>query len=176
MNQWRNANPNIVKFWYDTERRAAEAILQPGMLIYGPKGVEFQMMHDTLFIKLPSGRRLAYKNVTIEEGAFKEEIIYDGKDQTTGRWSKVKTYGGKLVENITQAVARDCLGAALMELNKAGYMATFHVHDEVVIEVPIETKDQAMAEITRLMALNLPWSKELILTADAFDTVYYMKD
>lgn len=174
--QWRNANPNIVRFWYDTEDNVKEAILQPGTIIYGPRGIEFQMIHDTLFIKLPSGRRLAYKNAKIVEGAYKEEIIYDGKDQTTGRWSKVKTYGGKLVENITQAVARDCLGAALMELDKAGYRATFHVHDEVVIEVPITTKDQAMAEITSLMALKLPWTKGLILTADAFETKYYMKD
>lgn len=174
--QWRRANYRIVKLWYNTESLAKAAIKAPGTLIRGTRGVEFQMIHDSLFIKLPSGRRLAYKNAKIVEGAYKEEIIYDGKDQTTGRWSKVKTYGGKLVENITQAVARDCLAAALMELDKAGYRATFHVHDEVVVEVPIETKDQAKAEITSLMALNLPWSKELILTADAFETEYYMKD
>lgn len=174
--QWRNANPNIVKLWYQTEDNVMKAINSPGAIVKGPRGVEFQMIHDTLFIKLPSGRRLAYKNVRIVEGTYKSEIIYDGKDQTTGRWSKVKTYGGKLVENITQAVARDCLGAALMELYKAGYMATFHVHDEVVVEVPIEIKDRAMGEIKRLMALKLPWTKGLILTADAFETKYYMKD
>lgn len=176
VDRWRNANPNIVKFWYNTESLAKAAIKSPGTIKRGPRGIEFQMIHDSLFIKLPSGRRLAYKNAKIVEGAYKEEIIYDGKDQTTGRWGKVKTYGGKLVENITQAVARDCLGAALLALYKAGYMATFHVHDEVVIEVPIATKDKAMADITRLMALDLPWTKGLILTADAFETKYYMKD
>ena len=176
VDQWRKANYNIVKLWYNTESLAKAAIKAPGTIIRGTRGVEFQMIGDTLFIKLPSGRRLAYKNAIIQQGAYKEEIVYDGKDQTTGRWSKVKTYGGKLVENITQAVARDCLAVALMELDKAGYRASFHVHDEVVIEVKDEDRKAAMDEITRLMALNLPWTKGLILTADAFETKYYMKD
>lgn len=174
--KWRAANPNIVKLWYDTEKSAHEAIMYPGRIIQGTRGIEFQMIHDSLFIKLPSGRRLGYKNARIVEGNYKTEIIYDGKDQTTGRWRTVKTYGGKLVENITQAVARDCLAMALMELNKAGYLASFHVHDEVIIEVPIEKKAEAMKDITSLMTLNLPWTKGLILTADAFETEYYMKD
>mgnify|MGYP001430068217 CR=1 FL=1 len=176
VDQWRKSNYNIVKLWYNTESLAKAAIKAPGTIIRGTRGVEFQMIGDTLFIKLPSGRRLAYKNAIIQQGAYKEEIVYDGKDQTTGRWSKVKTYGGKLVENITQAVARDCLAVALMELDKAGYRASFHVHDEVVIEVKDEDRKAAMDEITRLMALNLPWAKGLILTADAFETKYYMKD
>lgn len=176
VDQWRNANPNIVKFWYDTEQNAVDALKYPGMTQYGPRGIEFQMMGDTLFIKLPSGRRLAYKNAHLAEGEYKIEIRYDGKDQTNGRWGTIKTYGGKLVENITQAVARDCLAAAMLELNKAGYMPTFHVHDEVVVEVPIHEKERAMADITRLMALKKPWTKGLILTADAFETKYYMKD
>ena len=176
VDQWRKANYNIVKLWYNTESLAKAAIKAPGTIIRGTRGVEFQMIGDTLFIKLPSGRRLAYKNAIIQQGSYKEEIVYDGKDQTTGRWGKVKTYGGKLVENITQAVARDCLAVALMELDKAGYRASFHVHDEVVIEVKDEDRKAAMDEITRLMALNLPWTKGLILTADAFETKYYMKD
>jgi DNA polymerase len=176
VDQWRNANANIVRFWYDTEENAKDAINQPGTIFYGPRGVEFQMIHDTLFIKLPNGRRLAYKNAKVQDGSYRSEIIYDGKDQNTGRWTKVNTYGGKLVENITQAVARDCLAAAMMELNKAGYMPTFHVHDEVIVEVPIDTKEKAMKDIKDLMALKLPWTKGLILTADAYDTPYYMKD
>lgn len=174
--QWRKANINIVKLWYNTESLAKAAIKAPGTLIRGTQGVEFQMIHDSLFIKLPSGRRLAYKNAIIVDGTYKPEIIYDGKDQTTGRWAKVKTYGGKLVENITQAVARDCLAAAMQILDKAGYRASFHVHDEVIIEVPIEKKAEAMEEITSLMAIKLPWTEGLILTADAFETEYYMKD
>jgi DNA polymerase len=176
VDQWRNANANIVRFWYDTEENAKDAINQPGTIFYGPRGVEFQMIHDTLFIKLPNGRRLAYKNAKVQDGSYRSEIVYDGKDQNTGRWTKVNTYGGKLVENITQAVARDCLAAAMMELNKAGYMPTFHVHDEVIVEVPIDTKEKAMKDIKNLMALKLPWTKGLILTADAYDTPYYMKD
>lgn len=176
VHQWRNTNRNIVKFWYDTEENAKTAIMHPGTIIYGPRGIEFQMIRDTLFIKLPSGRRLAYKNAKIQQGSYKEEIIYDGKDQAKGSWGKVKTYGGKLVENITQAVARDCLAAALLALNDAGYMASFHVHDEVVVEVPIEKSEQALSEITAIMSKELDWGKGLILTADAFETKYYMKD
>jgi DNA polymerase len=178
VNKWRSANGNIVRFWYDTEDKARTAIENPGSIQYGTRGIEFQMIHDTLFIKLPSGRRLAYKNAHLTEGAYKTEIRYDGKDQASGqsKWTKLKTYGGKLVENITQAVARDCLGHALLALEKAGYMPSFHVHDEVVIEVPIEQKEAALAEITKLMALDLPWTKGLPLTADAYETPYYLKD
>lgn len=176
--QWRNANPSIVKLWYDTEENALDAVMNPGTIIFGPRGIEFQMLQDTLFIKLPSGRRLAYKNAHIAEGEYKKEIRYDGKDQAKGqsKWTTLKTYGGKLVENITQAVARDCLGYALMALEDAGYIASFHVHDEVIVEVPVEAKDKALAEITKLMALNLPWTKSLPLTADAYETPYYLKD
>lgn len=178
VNQWRNANPSIVKLWYDTEEKALQAVKYPGTKYYGPRGIEFQMLLDTLFIKLPSGRRLAYKNAHLAEGEFKTELRYDGKDQAKGqaKWGTLKTYGGKLVENITQAVARDCLGYALIELYKAGYLASFHVHDEVIIEVSKEQKDKCMAEITKMMALDLEWSKGLPLTADAYSTDYYLKD
>lgn len=174
--KWRAANQNIVKFWYTTEENATEAIMNPGRVVYGPRGVEFKMIHDSLFIKLPSGRSLGYKNARIIKGTHKPEIVYDGKDQNTGRWCTVKTYGGKLVENITQAIARDCLGTALIALWDKGYLASFHVHDEVIIEVPIENKGTAMDEITTIMNIKAPWSTDLIVTAEAFDTTYYMKE
>lgn len=176
VNQWRNANPNIVKLWYSIEEAAMSAIKYPGTVEHALRGIEFQMISDTLFIKLPSGRRLAYREAHLEEGAYKTEIIYYGKTDTSGRWGYIKTYGGKLVENITQAVARDCLAAAMLALEKAGYTPTFHVHDEVIIEVEDARKTEAMEEIRTLMALKLPWTEGLILTADAFETKYYMKD
>lgn len=176
VDQWRNANSNIVKLWYSTEEKAIRAVENPGTIEYGPRGVEFQMIRDTLFIKLPSGRRLAYKKAHLAEGAYKVELRYEGKEQGRNVWGTLNTYGGKLTENITQAIARDCLGYALMALDKVGHRASFHVHDEVVIEVPITEKDKAMKEISDLMELDLPWTKGLVLTADAFETQYYMKD
>lgn len=173
---WRNANPAIVSFWRTAERSAKEAILNPGLVIRGPRGLEFEMIRDSLFIKLPSGRRLAYKNAKVVNIGTKQEIRYDGQNQTTNRWEETQTYGGKIVENITQAVARDCLAEALLALDKAGYTPSFHVHDEVVIEVPKENVKQAVREITDLMALKLEWTKGLVLTADAFTADYYMKD
>lgn len=174
--QWRRANPNIVQFWYDTDRQVKEAIRNQGQIIRGNRGLEFQMLYDSLFIKLPSGRRLAYKNAGLQEGQYGDEAVYDGVNQETKKWQRVNSYGGKFVENITQAVARDALGHAMLRLQSHGYPISFHVHDEVVIEVPKETKEHTMAAIVRIMSEELEWAKGLILTADAYDTEYYMKD
>lgn len=176
VNQWRASNENIVKFWYDTDRNVKNAIKNQGQIIKAHRGLEFQMLFDTLFIKLPSGRRLAYKNASLREGTYGLEAVYDGVNQETKKWQRVNSYGGKFVENITQAVARDVLGHAMLRLDKLGYPISFHVHDEVVIEVPIESKDSTMAAIVNIMSEDIEWAKGLIVTADAYDTEYYMKD
>ena len=176
VNQWRNSNANIVKFWYDTDRQVKSAITNQGQIIKGNRGLEFQMLFDTLFIKLPSGRKLAYKNAGLREGKYGMEAVYDGVNQETKKWQTVNSYGGKFVENITQAVARDILGHAMLRLDKLGYPISFHVHDEVVIEVPIESKDSTMAAIVNIMSEDIEWAKGLKVTADAYDTEYYMKD
>lgn len=174
---WRNANINIVDYWYKVEEIAIEAILNPGITLPITKGVYMKMMKDTLYIGLPSGRKLAYKGAKVIRNKGRHEIRYIGSDKDKGEWLKVDTYGGKLAENITQAIARDCLGWAMLELNKAGYLPSFHVHDEVVIEVPEQEKDQHRAKISEIMALkDLAWTAGLNLTAAAYDTKYYIKD
>lgn len=173
---WRNTNPAIVDFWRTSEKAAREAVMNPGLVTRGPRGIEYEMILDTLFIKLPSGRRLAYKNARIKRIGTRTSLVHDEQNQNSNKWEESQTYGGKIVENITQAVARDCLAAAMMKLDKAGYTPTFHVHDEVVIEVPKEKAQEALKEITQLMAIDLDWTKGLILKAEAFTTEYYMKD
>ena len=104
-------------------------------------------------------------------------IKYKGQNQTTQKWEEIDTYGGKITENITQAVARDCLGAAMLRLDKAGYRPLFHVHDEVIIEVAEETAEADMARIREIMALrDLDWTAGLPLNADGYLTPYYKKD
>ena len=90
------------------------------------------------------------------------------------KWEDLETYGGKLVENIVQATARDCLSAAMMRLAKAGYKIIMHVHDEVVMEMPIGKG--SLDEVTRIMSINEPWERGLIKNADGFESNYYMKD
>ena len=96
-----------------------------------------------------------------------------GQNQTTRKWEKTETWGGKLVENIVQAYARDCLAVALLRLDKAGYSTCFHVHDEIVAEAPEGSRWEDMAEI---MSQPIPWAPGLLLRADGYDTPFYMKD
>lgn len=170
---WRNANPKIVKLWYSVEEQAKKAIENPGTMIEGPKGIRYKMIKDILFIKLPSGRNLAYPGAKINTS---DQIIYMGEDSTTHKWTQLETYGGKLVENLIQATARDCLAWAMLELEKAGYVPKFHVHDEVVISVPKDEAKTHQERVEAIMAKEHSWQKGLVLTADSYVTEYYMKD
>ncbi len=173
---WRGANKRIVALWGIVENAARDAILNPGSTIQILRGIKFKMIEDILFVKLPNGRCLAYQDAKVKKNGYKQEICYKGQNQTTQKWEEVATYGGKLTENITQAVARDCLGAAMLHLNEAGYRPQFHVHDEVIIEVSKATAKADQARICSLMALHEPWTEGLTLIADAYETEYYMKD
>lgn len=176
VNTWRAANKRIVALWGIVENAARDAILNPGSTIQILRDIRFKMIEDTLFIKLPNGRCLAYQGAEVKKSGYKQEIRYMGQNQTTQKWERVPTYGGKLTENITQAVARDCLGAAMLQLENAGYRPQFHVHDEVIIEVGKDTANTDMERIKAVMALHETWTTGLTLTADAYKTEYYMKD
>lgn len=177
IDSWRAANPNIVKFWYDTESNFKKAIKNPGVTVDGPKGIKFKMVKDTLFIKLPSGRNIAYNKASIRTKGMRDQIVYMGTNQETKRWELTETYGGKIVENIVQATARDCLGYAMLALAKEGYMPQFHIHDEVVIEVNKDTKEEDLNRIKDIMSLkDLEWKNGLNLKAEGYTTDYYMKD
>ena len=167
--QWRQASPTIPKFWRDAENAATRALLHPGSTFSLPCGVKYRKDADALRGQLPSGRVLSYWGARIENNS----ICFMGQNQTTRKWEKTETWGGKLVENIVQAVARDCLAVALIRLDEAGYKVTFHVHDEIIAEAPEGSRWQDMAEI---MGRPLDWAPGLLLRGDGYATRFYRKD
>ena len=168
--QWRQASPTIPRFWRDTENAAKRALENPGRTFTLPCGVKYMRDADALRCRLPSGRILSYWGARLDnEGS----ICFMGQNQTTRKWEKTETWGGKLVENIVQAYARDCLAVALLRLDKAGYEITFHVHDEIVAEAPDGSRWEDMAEI---MGRPIDWAPGLLLRGDGYDTKFYMKD
>ena len=180
---WRQANPEIVKFWYQVETLAKRAILERQVqnLSIGPSSqLCFSYESGFMFIGLPSGRRLAYVKPRIEHEDLVRDgftvarcgsITYEGNDQKTKNWSRISSYGGKLVENITQAIARDCLREAMLALDDAGYQQVMTIHDEIVIETEI-----GLDSITEIMSRPIPWANGLPLRAEGFSTPYYCKE
>ncbi|MFR0064361.1 MAG: hypothetical protein ACLRU1_03340 [Veillonella parvula] len=172
---WRQASPRITKFWKDADS-AAKQVVRTGEPVRIRQGnIKFFKSKGFLFIELPSGRRLAYARPRLGLNRFgSESIEYDGMNQVKNTWGRVETYGGKLVENIVQAVARDCLAASMLRLSKAGYKIVAHIHDEVVIEAPIG--EGSLEEVIDIMCEPEPWNEGLILNAAGFENPYYMKD
>jgi DNA polymerase len=174
VNLWRNANPNIVNYWYKVEEAAVEAVSSPGAVVH-LKNISFKVERNFLFITLPSGRRLAYVRPKLKAGKFgKDMIIYQGMDQNTKQWGYQETYGGKLVENIVQATARDILGESIIKIDEKGYNIVMHVHDEVVVDHKAGSKE--LDNIITLMSAPLSWTKGLPLGAEGYKTFYYRKD
>lgn len=177
--RWRSASPNIVKMWGDVETAARNAIRSKLEVKYR-HGITFKFEKGLLFIKLPSGRRIAYvkPRIEFEDKFHRESLTYEGVVQATGGWGRNYTWGGKLTENIVQATARDCLGAAMLRLKAAGYQIVMHVHDEVICEMPIGKG--SLDEACAIMGEPLSWAKGLLLTADGYETGpeanYYRKD
>jgi DNA polymerase len=170
---WRRANPAIKKFWKDAERTAIQAVDTPGKEFKLHHGISFKVSGGTLFCALPSGRKLAYFKPRLEEGTYGKQLCYEGVNDKK-QWSRLRTYGGKLVENIVQAVARDCLAESMLRLNAHGFMIVMHVHDEVIVDEPEEY--QTLDEICGIMGQPISWAPGLILRADGFETDFYKKD
>ena len=174
--QWRAASPTIPKFWRSAENAAKSALQNPGKAYkILTCAVKYWRDVDALRCQLPSGRILSYWGARLDnDGSICFMGLQTGKDgKQTKKWTKVETWGGKLVENIVQAVARDCLAVALLRLDKAGYEITFHVHDEIIAEAPEGSRWEDMAEI---MGQPIPWAEGLLLRGDGYDTRFYMKD
>lgn len=174
---WREANPAIVKLWRDVEGAAKMAVRLGG---HGEpvrlRGLEFCVRLGALTVKLPSGRMLCYPRPGIGENRFgKEAVTYEGTDQTTRQWRRMETYGGKLVENITQAIARDCLAVTMERLEERGYPIVFHVHDEVILEVP-KDGNKTLEEVEGVFRSPIPWAEGLPLKGAGYVTDYYLKD
>lgn len=169
--QWRQTSPTIPKFWRDTEKAAKNALRNKGKTFSVPCGVRYRRDADALRCRLPSGRVLSYWGAYLDNGG---DIKFMGQNQTSRKWVKMDTWGGKLVENIVQAYARDCLAVTLLRLDGAGYKTVFHVHDECVVEEPIGGRTwQDMAEV---MAQPIDWAPGLLLRGDGYSTPFYMKD
>lgn len=177
-NRWRQTNPRIVDLWYAIDRAAVQTVqtAQP----QGIKDLIFSLEGDLLYgqsfltIRLPAGRKLFYPKPFLKENKFDRPAVhYYTIGQNTKKWEVDSTYGGKLTENIVQAIARDCLAETLRRIEARGLQVVFHVHDEVIIDAPM---DVTVEDICGLMAEPIPWAPGLILKGAGFENSYYMKD
>ena len=176
--RWRGANRRIVDLWYAVEQAALATMqtAQPQAI----RGLIFALEGDLVYgqcfltVQLPSGRKLFYPRPFLQDNRFgKLALHYYTVGQQTRKWEIDSTYGGKMTENIVQAIARDCLAETLRRIDARGLQVVFHVHDEVIIDAPQET---TVGEICDLMAEPIDWAPGLILKGAGFECDYYMKD
>lgn len=180
VSRWRKANPRIKDLWYTCENAALE-VMKTGKAAGINKGIIFSREYDIksgldfFTVTLPSGRKLFYPHPFLAENQFgKQALHYYGVGQQNKKWSVQSTYGGKLTENIVQAIARDCLAVTLKRLEDAGLQVVMHIHDEAVIDCP---KDKiSVDKACELMGQPIPWAEGLPLKAAGFEAEYYMKD
>lgn len=169
---WRTANPHIVQFWWDVENAAIETIKDHKERTV--RRVGFQFYANTLWIVLPSGRKLAYIKPKLQPNRFgRMAITYEGLN-AANKWSRIETYSGKCTENITQATARDLLAEAMWRLERAGLDIVGHVHDEVILEVPMDSI--TVDEVCDIMNQNPTWAEGLPLASAGYTGTYYFKD
>lgn len=175
--KWREKSPHIVELWSKVEKAVTHAIDLRGSYIVNGK-IEISKQDKYLCVKLPSKRELHYYNPQLKINALKKPTItYYGNDQITNKWKEIDTYGGKLVENIVQAIARDCLGETMLRLKDKGYeRIVMHVHDEVIVEVKKERSEKALQDIEDIMKTPIQWAEDLLLKGDGYTTDYYKKD
>lgn len=181
VSKWRDANPNIKRYWFVVEKAAMAAMEKAvaqdiGHGMFFAREANLRYGYDYLTCRLPSGRKLYYPQPMVGPNRFGgEEIRY--KTWVGTRWIYNGTYSGKLVENITQAVARDCLALAIRRLVKHGYKPLMHIHDEVVLEVPeAQLHDDELERVVAIMCAPIDWAPGLLLNADGFVSPYYKKD
>jgi DNA polymerase len=167
---WRKSHPNVVDFWYGVEAAAKEVIRKPEET-RKLRDLQFDVKDGWLRIRLPSGRYLSYRNAEVEEG----RITFEGTNQYTRKWERLETYGGKLVENIVQAVARDVFMQGMVRAEAHGYGVCIRVHDELITETP-DTDKFTVAELASIMAIKPAWAVGLPLAAAGFETKRYRKD
>lgn len=169
VDSWRETNPNIVRLWWDVDHAAKECIKK--RVPTNTHGICFNYQSGMMFITLPSGRRLAYVKPRIGENRFGgESVTYMGVGSTK-KWERLETFGGKLVENIVQGIARDILCYAMQTLKNCTIVA--HIHDEIIIEADKRMSVEAVCE---QMSRTPPWAKGLKLRADGYECMFYQKD
>lgn len=175
---WRDSNPRIVRMWAVIEKAAITAI-KTGESVTVYRNIVIGKRWGMLTITLPSGRTICYPRAEVEteynDGwrGDHDIIEYEGLNQTTKKWGKVRTYGGKLTENIVQAVARDILGIVILRAKAEGLNIVFHIHDEIIVEA---TPDQTLADVEALFSKPIDWCRDLPLNGAGYTTPYYLKD
>ena len=175
--RWRNANKNIVRLWYKVGECALATTKDGRARTYN--GLIFRLEEDLnnglrfLTIELPSKRKLFYCKPFAGAGRFGEVLTFFSQNQTTKKWGEEQTFGGKLVENIVQAIARDCLCVTLDRIAEQNLQPVFHVHDEIIVEAD---ESLTVEELCDIFALPIPWAKGLILKGAGFDGYFYQKD
>lgn len=170
--RWRGSNKRIVELWYRCENAVLTAI-RTGTA-QNVNGCAFRLADNFMIITLPSHRELFYINPVLkinERG--KEQMFYLGVEQGTKKWGEIGTYGGKIVENIVQAIARDCLALSMKKAADKGFGIVMHIHDEMVVDSPV---DRELKELTDIMAEPVPWANGLILKGAGFESMFYKKD
>ena len=169
---WRTANPHIVQFWWDIEKAAVETVKDYRSRRVGRIGIQYSS--NTLWLQLPSGRKLAYIKPKLQPNRFgRMSITYEGLG-ANNKWCRQETYSGKITENITQATARDLLAEAMWRIERAGIAIVGHVHDEVILEVP--TGSITVEEVCEIMNRNPDWADGIKLNSAGYEGVYYFKD
>lgn len=177
---WRASNPHVTRFWWDVDKLIRDAITNPGVIMrmqcaQGQAKLAARMTRKLLHVQLPSGRCLRYWEPRIEPNAMGgESLTYGGMD--AGKWGRVESYGPKLVENIVQATSRDCLRDAMFRVTEVFPEIVMHVHDEMIVEVPEEQAEDALAYMQECMGRPLEWAPGLLLRGDGYTTKYYRKD
>ena len=169
VNSWREANPNIVDFWWAVDEAVKTAVINK--TVTETHGILFHCLSGMLFITLPSGRRLAYVKPKIDVNQFGgESVTYEGVGATK-KWERIESYGPKFVENIVQATSRDILCCAMRTLSHCQIVG--HVHDELIIEAGPDISLEAVCE---QMGRTPPWLPGAVLRADGYVTQWYRKD
>ena len=168
--RWREANPHIVAFWKQVGQAMEQAVRQEGAVSLGRLAI--RCTEGILTIRLPSGRELFYREPALESSPNGLNLVYSGVDKSR-RYTRIRTYGARIVENITQAIARDILAGAMVRLERAKYPIVLHCHDEVVIDAP--EAEGRLEDICRIMEQTPPWAEGLQLRADGYTCPFYQK-
>lgn len=179
VSDWRAASPNIVKFWDKVGSAAIKCVAHnTAVIVRLPfTKIVFRMEDGNMVIRLPSGRKLVYRKASITTNQWdRPSVKYLGQIPMSKAWGWIPTYGGKITENIVQAIARDLLAEALIKIDEEDIKIVMHIHDEVVVEVPTEYAEGTLEVMNNIMAEEIEWAPELPLKGEGFITEYYQKD
>ena len=180
--KWRMANPAIVEMWKEIDEASKEAVRYRRPVVCTCRNIIFDCDGEFMTIQLPSGRKLFYyhpkfKDKKIGRSTMPTQVLcYEGVVQETKQWGEIDTYGGKLTENIVQAISRDLLGNSMLNLENAKYFPVCHIHDECLVEIPEENAEKYYEEMVRIMSTPPEWASDLPLRADGYTTPFYLKD